>query len=476
MTRLARSTLAILAALAAVLPPRSARADGDEAFSPLVQLSEPGLGMTSAGVGLAGRREGGADVPQTEGLLALSGVPAGASIRHAYLYWAVYGPSGDAAVTFGTAAPLAAVTGTLIGTSADTCWSDFEPTGAPNRMYRADVTRMVTGNATYRIGGFPSATPTGDTQGASLVVVFDDPAVTQVGHVFLYDGAITANVNEGDLFAESSFTGLTVPSIVASGQLRIGAADGQSSKSDGDLDFAGEELPAPAGDHWGDSAGEYWDDRVYDVTSILTPGLETADWQAWMGTDCVAFVYAGLSFRGTVVDDDGDGVDDGVDNCAGTANADQADGDADGFGTACDNCPDVENLSQRDGDADGVGNACDNCSDLPNPGQEDVDGDGDGDVCDDDPDTDAGPRDGGSADGGSVPLDASGSDGGPAPGDAAAVDGGPRSDAGLALVETGGCGCRVGARASGGGPGVLGLLVCAALLAFRRARRAPVQS
>jgi len=63
-------------------------------------------------------------------------------------------------------------------------------------------------------------------------------------------------------------------------------------------------------------------------------------------------------------DSDGDGIDDGIDNCPGVANADQHDEDADGIGDRCDNCP------QRP-DVDGPG---------PN-----TDGDDLGDRCDDQP-------------------------------------------------------------------------------------------
>lgn len=75
-------------------------------------------------------------------------------------------------------------------------------------------------------------------------------------------------------------------------------------------------------------------------------------------------------------DGDGDGVEDGLDNCPVTANADQVDDDADGIGNACeangapdadrdgrpdtaDNCRDVWNVNQADDDRDGLGNVCD---------------------------------------------------------------------------------------------------------------------
>jgi len=80
-----------------------------------------------------------------------------------------------------------------------------------------------------------------------------------------------------------------------------------------------------------------------------------------------------------LVDSDGDGVPDGVDNCPNVSNASQADADADGVGDACDNCVNVSNPrvgpttsvflannpwatltgDQRDDDHDGYGNRCD---------------------------------------------------------------------------------------------------------------------
>jgi len=85
-------------------------------------------------------------------------------------------------------------------------------------------------------------------------------------------------------------------------------------------------------------------------------------------------------------DDDADGIPDTTDNCPLMANPDQADADGDGAGDLCDNCP-VFNPDQADADGDGVGDACDNCPADVNPGQADADGDGVGDACDLCPDT-----------------------------------------------------------------------------------------
>jgi len=76
--------------------------------------------------------------------------------------------------------------------------------------------------------------------------------------------------------------------------------------------------------------------------------------------------------RPEAVDEDDDGVNDGLDNCLGTANSDQGDQDGDAEGDACDS----------DVDGDGVDNSADNCPLVANLGQADFDSNGIGDACD----------------------------------------------------------------------------------------------
>ncbi|MBM13733.1 MAG: hypothetical protein CME57_04125 [Halieaceae bacterium] len=104
-------------------------------------------------------------------------------------------------------------------------------------------------------------------------------------------------------------------------------------------------------------------------------------------------------------DDDGDGFDDGADNCPLVDNPDQADTDNDTVGDACDICAstppgavvDTDPLSDSygcaDTDADGIKDSVDNCPTVANADQIDTDGDGIGDACDDDDDGDGVPDD-----------------------------------------------------------------------------------
>lgn len=74
------------------------------------------------------------------------------------------------------------------------------------------------------------------------------------------------------------------------------------------------------------------------------------------------------------LDIDNDGIENTIDNCPNTANANQSDIDVDGIGDTCDDFNDSDN--------DGVEDFEDNCPNTANPNQEDTDGDGVGDVCD----------------------------------------------------------------------------------------------
>lgn len=356
-----------------------ARADGNEALGLTYHETATGLGLASAGVGLAGRRDGvQAPAPITSAELELKGIPASATIEQAFLYWVNFGAA-DPSVTF----EGQAVSGDLIGTSADTCWNlqdgSFGYATAPNHTHRADVTEHVSGDGTYTLSGFPSFTATGDSQGASLVVAYIDESVSERGEVIIYDGAFT--LKPSTYFSHSIVA--PAPGMATLAELHLGVGDGQQVHLDGLMRFADTAMPAPNGvQHYFATSGAFWDNLVYDVTQVVEldgePIVLTQDY----GSDCLAIAYQGLVVQSAIVDEDDDGVHDPVDNCPDAANAEQLDSDSDGTGDACDNCPAKANPTQQDRDDDGSGDHCDICIDLANPDQADYDADARGDACD----------------------------------------------------------------------------------------------
>ncbi|MBK8699443.1 MAG: thrombospondin type 3 repeat-containing protein [Saprospiraceae bacterium] len=79
---------------------------------------------------------------------------------------------------------------------------------------------------------------------------------------------------------------------------------------------------------------------------------------------------------GTAPDSDGDGVNDFLDNCPNTQNANQLDCNNNGIGDACE---------PLDSDCDGIIDSLDNCPNYPNPFQTDLNNNGIGDACEDFP-------------------------------------------------------------------------------------------
>ncbi|WP_449257890.1 thrombospondin type 3 repeat-containing protein [Chlorobium limicola] len=154
---------------------------------------------------------------------------------------------------------------------------------------------------------------------------------------------------------------------------------------------------------WADGGAHYtvvkgYTDIAGGIVHIMDPGGEG---------NCVMASYSdavknsdgewteSMTTSSPLVDSDGDGVYDILDNCRNVSNADQKDSDGDGIGDVCDNCPLKANAGQKDSDGDGTGDLCDsdidgdgvpdmsdNCDFTSNPDQKDSDGDGIGDACD----------------------------------------------------------------------------------------------
>ncbi len=256
--------------LSSVLVTRPAQADGDGLLSLSYSVSLEGDAVI-AGVGLRGSGTGD---------IVVSGIPDGAVVRKAFLYWATIGTQ-----NLFTSPTLngQSVSGKVIGTAADTCWN-----AKGNFVYRAEVTSLVSGNGTHTIAALPSSGVfVDDSQGAALVVVYSTAGAAR-RTILINDGAVTLDY-ETQAYTDT-IQGFVPDDPLTSAQVTYIVGDGQSWL-DGDLTFNGSVLDTSA---FVGSDGDYWDTLSYDVTSLAPTSPSTTtidDHHAPLGdTDCLLWV------------------------------------------------------------------------------------------------------------------------------------------------------------------------------------------
>ncbi len=219
-----------------------------------------------AAAGVGGLRGTGAST------ISLSGVTG--TVTTAYLYW--HGPTDSTDPTHNANISFSgtAISGSNIGFSDDNFWSR-----ANSQAYRADVTSLVSGDGNYSISGLiPN-----DSNGASLMVFFDDGDSTNNRDVVIFDGndANFPNAFDPDGW-DITLGGINYSSGTAS--LLFGVSDGQdfldaalvvngTNIADSGAVFQGASVPTTLGTSVGN--GALWDLLDYDVTSLLLPGLNT---------------------------------------------------------------------------------------------------------------------------------------------------------------------------------------------------------
>ncbi|MEM7352624.1 MAG: hypothetical protein AAF657_17630 [Acidobacteriota bacterium] len=226
------------------------------------------------------------------GTIGLRGIPPGAVLVAAWIYWGVIQD-----VAIGPAPSLrlggVLVPGELVGSTTDPCWvgaGDFH-------AYRASVTELLQPmlNGDYSISHVPSAIVDGrsvweeqamDTpplaEGASLVVVYSHAAVARTSRVYLSEGPATLI---SQLRVEHPMS-LGLPPMTELRQSRIGGGgqttDGAESTAPfmtflGNIDLVqirgpGSELN-PNSDWQGAAAGPFqqlWDNEVDELLSTST--------------------------------------------------------------------------------------------------------------------------------------------------------------------------------------------------------------
>lgn len=235
--------------------------------------------------GAAGMRDNGT------GNIILSGITG--TVTEAYLYWAGPNNSSDnnnnANVTFnGTG-----VTGTFLGVTSDNCW------GFANSLaYRADVTSLVSGDGTYSLANFINYDSSGaqsNINGASLIVFYNDGNSANNRDVVMFDGNDSNIPNPYDADGWNiTLAGISYTSGTADAQFHV--SDGQPFTDDA-LIANGTTL-APAGSVFDgttlpvgvntDPYYQLWDISSFDVTSLLSPGLNTLNITTGENQDCLS--------------------------------------------------------------------------------------------------------------------------------------------------------------------------------------------
>ncbi|HVL89684.1 MAG TPA: DUF3344 domain-containing protein [Actinomycetota bacterium] len=247
-----------------------------------------GGGLVSEGVGLA-RRNGG----PASGSITISGIPEGSSVAKALLYWSVIAGD-DPVVTLNGSGVL----GGQIGRSPETCYFNSRDSSHDNRVYRADVTSIVTGNGTFTVAGVGDVLSPADGQGASLLVLYKNESADFQRTIIINDGAATGG-NPGQHYGSIAHTFGSLPTArpVLGAKLHFGFGDGQPEFPEGAMTVGGQQVLGPNSLSGAD--GPSWDDAAVPVPASLFPvgtssvlnRLQVADTS---GGDCVLWTYAAL--------------------------------------------------------------------------------------------------------------------------------------------------------------------------------------
>ncbi|MEI9950070.1 MAG: thrombospondin type 3 repeat-containing protein [Pseudomonadota bacterium] len=235
--------------------------------------------MAAFGVGFGGR---GGDA-KTSATITVAGLPTNAIISKTWLYYGTIGGPGATITLDGT--PL---TATLAGTAADTCWS--RPAG--NFAYRVDVTNMVSGNGSHILTGFPSGTSTVDGQGASLLVLYQNPADSRKNLRTLAEKIATVNVIGASM--SNTLGGFTLPAKFDSIRAIDIVGDGQTFTDS----LAFNSIDVGLTNAFGAADGKFWDSQTLDVARYVNPGDQSFLTTITDTEDCLVWVVNALVIEG----------------------------------------------------------------------------------------------------------------------------------------------------------------------------------
>lgn len=263
----------------------------------------------AAGVGLRGA---------TQGTINLTGIPAGATVREAILYWGFL-DNGERSDLKNLVLNGTAITGARIGSGPDTCWGRTH-----SLAYRAIVTTLMRGNGGYTITGVASGGAI-LAQGATLLVLYEVPGARS-RHVVIIDGNV--------VFPQVNSATININGFIARGTAKTTYVVGDGQQFPETATFTGSRGTLTLNNPFQGANGPFWDTQTVDVTSQVGPGPGGGSARITIGTDCLMWVAQVFSVDGQG-DVDADGVGNGEDNCPIKPNTNQADSNVDGIGDAC---------------------------------------------------------------------------------------------------------------------------------------------
>ncbi|MEI6123366.1 MAG: HYR domain-containing protein [Bacteroidota bacterium] len=228
-------------------------------------MSDNGLNYVSASVVIGTRLEpSGVGTPAS---VSIAGVPSGSSIVKALFYYGGGTNSGITTLVFNGTNYNA----DIIGLGPDFCWGYVNTIG-----FRVDVTASVAGNGTYV---FDLDEPDENVNGATLLVIYKDPAASYTGTISINDGVIEGSNSFSNTVA------FPAPTIATSNATAFGiVADFQVNFS---YDFNG---------NTGTSSPHWWD--MTEVPTSFGIGTTSCDLSyTSSGGDCYGWMVAGAYYQ-----------------------------------------------------------------------------------------------------------------------------------------------------------------------------------
>jgi len=201
----------------------------------------------------------------------ITGIPAGATVVKALLFWGCECNSASdlANITF-AGNPI---TGTVVASTSTLCWGTTY-----YNNYVADVTLYVSGNGTYTVQVPSALSTTPGADGATLYVIYCDPAET-TRTITVYAGAEFVN-SASATWTQGGFTATTSPQARAS--ITVGdPQDGLYNPGYFNGNYIGSFDGSVPGNHYG-----YWE---ADVSSWVPSSATSVSWELRSsGSDCIS--------------------------------------------------------------------------------------------------------------------------------------------------------------------------------------------